>query len=81
MLHQGSASDWPDWRAGGATVLQLTPPGSVPRADCVVDRDGSLTRWLDRKSATVVAVRPDGFVYAGAAAGRPLPPPPAGFKA
>jgi len=26
-----------------------------------------------------VVVRPDGFVYAGAAEGQPLPPPPAGF--
>ncbi len=40
-----------------------------------------LTRWLDKRGASVVVVRPDGFVFAGAAEGQPLPPPPTGFKA
>ena len=51
--------------------------------DGIVDLDGSLIRWLNKKGATAVAVRPDGFVYAGtrgkAQGGQPLPPPPAGF--
>ena len=46
----------------------------------IVDSDGSLTRWLDKKGASVVVVRPDGFVYAGANQDQPLPAPPAGFK-
>ena len=61
--------------------MKILVPGSVPRADCVVDADGVLTRWLDKRGAAVVVVRPDGFVYAGAAEGQPLPPPPPGFKA
>jgi 3-(3-hydroxy-phenyl)propionate hydroxylase len=46
-----------------------------------VDADGVLTRWLDKRGASVVVVRPDGFVYAGAAEGQPLPPPSNGFTA
>ncbi|OBI47520.1 bifunctional 3-(3-hydroxy-phenyl)propionate/3-hydroxycinnamic acid hydroxylase [Mycobacterium sp. E796] len=80
VLQTGRAADWPDWRAAGVPVLQVTPPGSVPRADTIVDSDGTLTSWLHKKGTSVVAVRPDGFVYAGAAEGQPLPPPPAGFK-
>ena len=61
-------------------VLKILVPGSKPSTDSVVDADGMLTRWLDQKGASVVVVRPDGFVYAAAAEGQPLPPPPAGFK-
>ena len=64
----------------GVPTLKITPPHSVPSADCIVDSDGSLTRWLEKKGASVVVVRPDGFVYAGAKQDQPLPPPPAGFK-
>lgn len=39
----------------------------------------SLARWLHRKNAAAVVVRPDGFIYAAAGSGQPLPPPPAGF--
>ena len=38
------------------------------------------TRWLETKKASVVAVRPDGFIYA-AGGEQPLPPPPPGFLA
>ena len=81
VLHTGPSSDWPDWRAVGVPIMRLTPPGSVPRADCIVDCDESLTSWLDNKGASVVVVRPDGFVYAAAAGSQPLPLPPTGFKA
>jgi 3-(3-hydroxy-phenyl)propionate hydroxylase len=80
VLHTGRASEWPDWRALGVPTVEVIPPQSVPRADCIVDSDGSLTGWLNEKGASVVVVRPDGFVYAGATDGQPLPPPPAGFK-
>ena len=69
------------WRAAGVPVVKLLVPGSKPSADSVVDADGVLTRWLDKKGATVVVVRPDGFVYAAAKQDQPLPAPPAGFKA
>jgi 3-(3-hydroxy-phenyl)propionate hydroxylase len=80
VLQTERAGGHPDWRAAGVPVLEVAPPGSVPRADTIVDSDGSLTAWLTRKGAAAVAVRPDGFVYAGAGDGQPLPPPPAGFK-
>ena len=80
VLHTGPATDFWAWRTVGVPTLKVTPPHSVPSADCIVDSDGSLTRWLDKKGASVVVVRPDGFVYAGANQDQPLPPPPAGFK-
>lgn len=81
VLHLGPEAGWDAWRETGVPVLKVLVPGSVPKADSVVDADGVLTRWLDKRGASVVVVRPDGFVYAGAAEGQPLPPPPAGFKA
>ena len=35
--------------------------------------------WLAGKKATAVVIRPDGFIYAAAGSGRPLPGPPASF--
>jgi 3-(3-hydroxy-phenyl)propionate hydroxylase len=79
VLNRAPASDSDAWRAAGVPVLQVLVPGRNPSADSIVDSDGSLTRWLDKRGAATVAVRPDGFVYAAAAEGQPLPPP-AGFK-
>jgi 3-(3-hydroxy-phenyl)propionate hydroxylase len=81
VMHLGPASDWQAWRAAGVPVVKILVPGSKPNTDSVVDADGMLTRWLDQRGASVVVVRPDGFVYAGAAESQPLPPPPTGFKA
>ena len=39
----------------------------------------ALVRWLRRKKAAAVVLRPDGFIYAAAESGQPLPPPPAGY--
>lgn len=39
--------------------------------------EASLTRWLHRKKASAVVLRPDGFIYAAAGSGQPLPAPPA----
>lgn len=39
----------------------------------------TLVRWLRRKKAAAVVVRPDGFIYAAAESGQPLPQPPAGY--
>ncbi len=80
ILHTGPDAPWAAWRSAGVPVVRIAPPGSAPAADCIVDRDGKLTRWLEGKKASVVAVRPDGFVYA-AGGEQPLPPPPAGFTA
>lgn len=80
ILHTGPDSPWPAWRSAGVAILGIAPPGSTPAADCIVDHEGALTRWLDQKHASVVAVRPDGFVYA-AGGEQPLPPPPPRFAA
>lgn len=38
----------------------------------------TLVRWLRRRKATAGVLRPDGFIYAAAKSGQPLPPPPVG---
>ncbi len=38
-----------------------------------------LIDWLRRKKATSAVLRPDGFIYAAAGSGQPLPPPPSGY--
>jgi 3-(3-hydroxy-phenyl)propionate hydroxylase len=81
VLHAGPEAPWQPWRSAGVPIITIAPPGSAPGAGRIVDRDGILLRWLESKKASVVAVRPDGFVYAGATTDRPLPPPPAGFAA
>jgi 3-(3-hydroxy-phenyl)propionate hydroxylase len=35
----------------------------------------TLVRWLHRKKAAAVVLRPDGFVYAASRPGQPLPGP------
>ena len=52
VLHTGPATDFRAWRTAGVPTLKVTPPHSVPSADCIVDSDGSLTRWLEKKGAT-----------------------------
>jgi len=80
VLHVGPAPDFWAWRTAGVPVLEVAPAGTAPSADTIVDSDGSLTLWLEKKGASAVVVRPDGFVYAGGSSDQQLPPPPAGFK-
>jgi len=80
ILHTGPAGPWQSWRSAGVPIISIAAPGSAASADCIVDHDGVLTRWLEKKKAAVVALRPDGFIYA-AGGEQPLPPPPAGFLA
>ncbi|CAJ1497820.1 bifunctional 3-(3-hydroxy-phenyl)propionate/3-hydroxycinnamic acid hydroxylase [[Mycobacterium] kokjensenii] len=56
------------WSTIGVPILQIG--GEIG------DHDGTLTAWLRGKNAAALVIRPDGFVYAAAASGRPLPPPP-----
>lgn len=81
VLHTGSVSRWQTWSSAGVPVIGIAPAGSAAAADRIVDHDGALTRWLAKKKASVVAVRPDGFVYAAAGGDQALPPPPPGFTA
>jgi 3-(3-hydroxy-phenyl)propionate hydroxylase len=39
----------------------------------------TLVGWLRRKKAAAAVLRPDGFIYAAAKSGQPLPPPPEGY--
>jgi 3-(3-hydroxy-phenyl)propionate hydroxylase len=66
VLHSGAMPAGAErWTRLGAFPLAVT--------------DGALTQWMRAKNAAAIVVRPDGFIYAAASAGRPLPPPPAGF--
>ncbi len=49
------------WTDRGATMIHVTEP--------------TLVRWLRRKKATAVVLRPDGFIYAASRSGQPLPAP------
>ena len=63
----------------GAAALPDCRPGSAP----IARRRRRPRRNPDpldgRKKAAAVVLRPDGFIYAAATSGQPLPPPPAGF--
>ena len=80
VLHFGAALAGADrWERLGAISVSVAGRGSQPAAGAIRDDDGTLTRWLRRKKADAVVLRPDGFIYAAAASGRPLPAPPAGL--
>jgi 3-(3-hydroxy-phenyl)propionate hydroxylase len=79
VLHLGTAPGGADqWERLGALSVAIASRGSQPPAGAVCDVDGALTRWLRGKKAAAVVLRPDGFIFAAAASGRPLPAPPAG---
>ena len=78
ILHVGAAPVGADqWVRRGAVSLAVT--NGAPAAAAIRDDDGTLTRWLQSKKAAAVVVRPDGFVFAAAASGHPLPAPPHGL--
>ena len=65
VLHAGeSPAGAHAWTAVGVPTLRVGEP--------------ALVDWLRRKKADAVVLRPDGFIYAAAKSGRPLPPPPVG---
>ena len=62
ILHVGALPAQADaWVQRGARAIEVTEP--------------TLVGWLRRRNAASVVVRPDGFVYAAADFGQPLPPP------
>jgi 3-(3-hydroxy-phenyl)propionate hydroxylase len=64
ILHTGALPRGAEhWTAIGVKTIRISDP--------------TLTRWLHRKKATAVVVRPDGFIYAAAEPGQPLAVPPA----
>jgi 3-(3-hydroxy-phenyl)propionate hydroxylase len=63
ILHTGaSPSGAHPWTAMGVPTVHISEP--------------TLIRWLRRKKASAVVVRPDGFIYAASQSGQPLPAPP-----
>jgi 3-(3-hydroxy-phenyl)propionate hydroxylase len=52
-----------EWTALGVPMIRINEP--------------TLVRWMRRKKASAVVVRPDGFIYAAAESGQTLPSPPA----
>jgi 3-(3-hydroxy-phenyl)propionate hydroxylase len=66
ILHIGAPPAGADaWTELGVPTIGISEP--------------TLIRWLRRKNASAVVLRPDGFIYAAAKSGKPLPPPPAGY--
>ena len=67
------------WSELGVAVTRLASPREAAGVKAIRDTDGSLIQWLQRKKAAGVVLRPDGFIYAAADSGQPLPPPPVGL--
>ncbi|BBZ09935.1 bifunctional 3-(3-hydroxy-phenyl)propionate/3-hydroxycinnamic acid hydroxylase [Mycobacterium branderi] len=71
-----------DVLGGRWTLLHVgeLPAGAHPWADLGVPSlqitEPILVDWLRRKKAAAVVLRPDGFIYAAAESGQPLPLPP-----
>ena len=66
VLHTGAPQPGTqEWTARGVPAIHLSEP--------------TLIRWLRRRKAATVVVRPDGFIYAAADFGRVVPPPPTVF--
>lgn len=78
VLSTRAALPAPAWTA--AVRLTVLPPGTQPENGCVVDIGGTLLDWMRTHQAHMLALRPDGFVYAAADATAALSPPPAGFR-
>lgn len=81
LLYTGHApSGSRAWTELGVPAIRVIGPQDGADPAAIRDRDGTLLRWLRRKNAPAVVLRPDGFIYAAAQSGQPLPPPPAGFS-
>lgn len=79
LLYTGEApSGSAAWTELGVPALRLCGPEARAQDDAIRDSGGTLLHWLQRNKASAVIVRPDGFVYAAAESGQPLPLPPQG---
>jgi len=80
ILHAGGPpAGTKQWAALGVPAIRLAGPHDGLHRQAIRDPDGTLTRWLQRKKAAAVVLRPDGFIYAAAGSGHPLPTPPSGL--
>lgn len=78
ILRLGPPISAPRWDAVGVGQLEVCAVRTAGH-EGFVDPEGMLTNWMRDHGADVVAVRPDGFVYAAGTGGH-LPPPPAGLR-
>jgi 3-(3-hydroxy-phenyl)propionate hydroxylase len=80
VLHTGPSPEGAQgWADVGVQSIRLSGSYGATIGDGVRDSGATLIAWMTKKQATALVVRPDGFVYAAAAPGQPLPVPPAGF--
>jgi 3-(3-hydroxy-phenyl)propionate hydroxylase len=78
VLHFGAPPAGAEqWERLGAVFLTIA--NREPTVGAIRDDDATLTRWLRSKKVIAIVVRPDGFVFAAAAAGGRLPAPPKGL--
>ncbi|MFD7818363.1 bifunctional 3-(3-hydroxy-phenyl)propionate/3-hydroxycinnamic acid hydroxylase [Streptomyces sp. NPDC059785] len=77
LLHAGRSTEQPAWAR--VPSLTVTPAGSRPAEGTLVDTDGVLLPWMRAHGATLLALRPDAYVYTAAGPGGHLAPPPRGF--
>jgi flavoprotein hydroxylase len=57
----------------GAHVVRLLPPGAEPGDGAVADVDGVYLPWLASAGYQAVVIRPDYYVFGGAASAADLP--------
>ncbi|WP_406196009.1 bifunctional 3-(3-hydroxy-phenyl)propionate/3-hydroxycinnamic acid hydroxylase [Streptomyces sp. NBC_01017] len=79
LLHAGPPTPQPAWDRCEVPSLTVLPAGSRPAPGAVVDDEGVLLPWMTERRATILALRPDAYVYAAAPSAAQLPPPPTGF--
>lgn len=80
VIYTGTARPWGRWASAGVPVVRLKAVGSPTCPDTIVDTEGLLLSWMNKKRVTAIAIRPDGFVYAAAGDDAILPPPPNGLS-
>jgi 3-(3-hydroxy-phenyl)propionate hydroxylase len=74
-----------DQLGGQWAILHIGPPPSGRQGWAELDVptirvvEPTLIRWMQRRKAAAAVLRPDGFIYAAARSGQPLPPPPVGY--
>jgi 3-(3-hydroxy-phenyl)propionate hydroxylase len=82
---RGAQARLDDVLGGWWSIVHIGPPPAGSQAwtelgiPTIEVSEPELVRWLQHKKAVAAVLRPDGFIYAAAGSGQPLPPPPAGY--
>lgn len=74
VLRLAGAARQTPWAGAGAHVIDVLPKGAGPAEGALVDTSGTLAGWMRRHRCDVMAVRPDGFVYAAGLGSMAAPP-------